>query len=270
VTPYPDPPPGLVVDHDGAVLRLRLDRPDRRNALTDEMVLALADCLDVAGGDEAVRVIVLSGTGEHFSSGFDLARRAGGGEHAPRAGSIQRRMRWQVNRLVPTMLEVQTPIVAVVRGWAIGLGLSLVLAADFAVAADDARLWAPFTSFGFTPDSGSSWLLPRLAGVARAKTMLLLGRRVSGREAADWGLVHAAVPGADLDREAADLVGALGAAPTVAVGLTKLLVHRGLTADLHRHVAEEAFALEVAARSEDFAEHRRARAEGREPRFGGR
>jgi 2-(1,2-epoxy-1,2-dihydrophenyl)acetyl-CoA isomerase len=268
--PYPEPPDGLGVERDGSVLRLRLDRPDRRNALTDDIVLALIDTIDAAGSDEAVRVIELSGTGDHFCSGFDLALRASGGPDKPRAGSIHRRMRWHVNRLIPTMLETQTPIVAAVRGWAIGLGLNMALAADFAIVADDARLWAPFTTFGFTPDSGGSWLLPRLAGVARSKEMLMLGEQVTGRAAAQWGIVHRAVPAEQLEQSTTELVDRLARAPTVAVGLTKLLIQRGLTADLDRHLAEEAWAMEVSSRTDDFAEYHRSRREGRDPDFQGR
>lgn len=267
--PYPEAPDGLVVDHDGPVLRLRLDRPDRRNALTDPIVYALVDTFDAAGSDESVRVIHLTGTGDHFCSGFDLGERAPGPDR-PRVGSIHRRMNGHVNKLIPTMLTTQTPIVCTARGWVIGLGLDLALASDFAVVADDARLWAPFTTFGFTPDSGASWLIPRLAGVARAKDMLMLGTKVAGADAAAWGLVHSAVPAGELDATGEALVQRLATAPTVAVGLTKLLVHRGLTADVDRHLADEAWAMEVSSRSEDFKEYGRAAAEKRDPEFGGR
>jgi 2-(1,2-epoxy-1,2-dihydrophenyl)acetyl-CoA isomerase len=269
VKDYPEPPPGLLVERDDAVLRLRLDRPDRRNAITDAMVYALIDTIEVAGSDEAVRVIALSGTGEHFCSGFDLGQR-GEAEEKPRVGATQRRMRWQVNRLIPTMLETQTPIVASARGWVIGLGLHLVLASDFAVVADDARLRAPFASMGFTPDSGGSWLIPRLAGVAHAKEMLMLGREVSGAQAAEWGMVHRAVAAGDVDMVAGELVDELASAATVAAGLSKLLIHRGLGADLERHLADEALAIELSSRSEDFHEHARARREQRNPKFEGR
>jgi 2-(1,2-epoxy-1,2-dihydrophenyl)acetyl-CoA isomerase len=267
--PYPTVPPGLVVTHDRPVLRIRLDRPDRRNSLTDPIVYALVDTLDAAGSDEAVRVIHLSGTGDHFCSGFDLGERAAGPDR-PRVGSIHRRMHAHVNRLIPAMLTVQTPIVCTARGWVIGLGLDLALAADFTIVADDARLWAPFTTFGFTPDSGASWLLPRLAGVARAKDMLMLGTKVPGADAATWGLVHRSVPVSELDEAGEELVGRLAAAPTVAVGLTKLLIHRGLTADLDRHLADEAWAMEVSSRSDDFKEHGQATREKRDPDFTGR
>jgi 2-(1,2-epoxy-1,2-dihydrophenyl)acetyl-CoA isomerase len=269
VKAYPEPPDGLLVTRDGPALRLTLDRPDRRNAVTDEMVLALIEAVEAAGSDESVRVIVLTGTGEHFCSGFDLGQR-GGARDTPRAGSTQRRMRWQVNRLIPTMLETQTAIVTAARGWAIGLGLHLVLASDFAVVAENARLRAPFATMGFTPDSGGSWLIPRLAGVARAKEMLLLGREVSGAQAAQWGMVHRALPVEEVDAAAGEVAGELASAATVAVGLTKLLIHRGLSVDLERHLADEALAIEVASRSEDFHEHARARRDKRDPKFEGR
>ena len=102
-------------------------------------------------------------------------------------------MNGHVNRLIPAMLSCQTPIVCTARGWVIGLGLDILLASDFAVVADDARLWAPFTTFGFTPDSGATWLIPRLVGVARAREMLMLGEKVSGADAASWNMVHRAV-----------------------------------------------------------------------------
>ena len=267
--PYPEIPPGLVVDHDGAVLRIQLDRPDRRNSLTDPMVYTLVDLLDAAGSDQDVRVIQLSGTGDHFCSGFDLAERSGGPDR-PRVSSIHRRMSGHVNKLIPTMLATQTPIVCTARGWVIGLGLNLVLASDFALVADDARLWAPFTTFGFTPDSGASWLIPRLAGVARARSMLMLGDKVSGADAAEWGLVHVAVSSSELEEEGQKLVRRLAEAPTVAVGLTKLLIRRGLNADLDTHLDHEAWAMEVSSRSEDFREYGRAQAEGRTARFQGR
>jgi 2-(1,2-epoxy-1,2-dihydrophenyl)acetyl-CoA isomerase len=269
VKPYPEMPPGITRDHDGAVLRLRLNRPQRRNSLTDAMVYALTDTMDAAASDESVRVIHLEGEGEHFSSGFDLAERTPGPER-PRVGSVHRRMNGHVNRLIPAILTCQTPIVCSARGWVIGLGLDILLATDFAVVADDARLWAPFTTFAFTPDSAATWLIPRLVGVARAREMLLLGEEVSGADAASWGLIHRAVPSDELDAVSDELVQRLAAAPTVAVGLTKLLLHRALTSDLASHLADEAWAMEVSSRSDDFKEYGLASREKRTPRFTGR
>ena len=269
---YPSVPDGLVVAHDGPVLRLRLDRPDRRNSVTDAIVYALVDIIDAAGSDESVRVIHLTGTGDDFCSGFDLGERAESPstDRKPRVTSIHRRMHAHVNRLIPAMLTVQTPIVCTARGWTIGLGLDLALAADFTIVADDARLWAPFTTFGFTPDSGASWLIPRLVGVARAREMLMLGTKVPGTDAAAWGLVHRAVPDVELDAAGEELIGQLAAGPTVALGLTKLIMHRGLTSDIDRHLADEAWAMELTSRSEDFREYGGAARDRRSPDYEGR
>jgi 2-(1,2-epoxy-1,2-dihydrophenyl)acetyl-CoA isomerase len=266
---YPDPVDGLQVVHGGDVVSITLDRPDRRNALTDDMVQAIIDVVETAGSDDEARVIHLTAAGDHFCSGFDLAGRSKPAQ-PPRTGATQRRMRWQVNELIPAMIETQTPIVASVKGTAIGLGLSLLLAADFAVVADDARLSSPFVGSGFTPDSGSSWLLPRLVGVARAKDMLLLGRQIDGTTAADWGMVHASVPASDVAATSTVLVDQLAKSATVAIGLAKSLVHRSLTAELDRHLADEAMAIELSSRSADFREWSRARREGDEPSFTGR
>jgi 2-(1,2-epoxy-1,2-dihydrophenyl)acetyl-CoA isomerase len=269
VKPYPELPTGLLVEHDGAVLRVRFNRPERRNSLTDPIVYALTDIVDAAASDESVRVIHLEGEGDHFCSGFDLAERTPGPDR-PRVGSVHRRMNGHVNRLIPALLTCQTPIVCTARGWVIGLGLDILLATDFALVAEDARLWAPFTSFAFTPDSGASWLIPRLAGVARAREMLVLGEKISGADAASWGLVHRATAAADLDAQSTELVDRLANAPTVAIGLTKLLLFRGLTSDLSSHLADEAWAMEVASRSEDFKEYGEASKERRDPGFSGR
>jgi 2-(1,2-epoxy-1,2-dihydrophenyl)acetyl-CoA isomerase len=268
VTDYPKID-GLVVEADGAVLRVRLDRPERHNALADETVDALIDAIERAGNDDEIRVIALSATGDDFCSGFDLGTR-GRPEVKPRIGTTQRQLRGGVHRLIPTMLETQTPIVTAATGHIIGLGLNIVLASDFAIVADGARLRAPFTAMGFTPDSGSSWLIPRLVGVARAKELLLLAREISGARAAEWGLVHRAVPIDEVAGEAATLVSELAASATVAIGLAKLLVHRGLTVDLERQLADEALAIELSSRSDDFKEYGRARRDRRDPDFTGR
>lgn len=261
---------GLAVDLDGGVLRLVLDRPERRNALDDAMVAGLIDAFDRAATDEAVRVVHLRGAGDHFCGGFDILTRNTPGGDRPRVGSIQRRLPQQAHRLIPAVLAVQTPVVCEVRGWAAGIGLQLLLAADVAVVSDDARLWEPFTQRGFTPDSAATWLLPRRIGEVRARDMLLLGRTVTGAEAADWGMVHRAVPADALGAAAAEVVDALAGGPTVALGLTKWLLHAAAAADLDTALANEALALELSSRSEDFREGLAAFREKRPPRFSGR
>jgi 2-(1,2-epoxy-1,2-dihydrophenyl)acetyl-CoA isomerase len=261
---------GLQVSLEGAVLRLVLDRPEKRNAIDDGMMAALVETIDLAGRDEQVRAIVLAGEGEHFCGGADIVARNAEGEGRPRVGSVQRRVPSLAHRLIPLMLTVQTPIVCAVRGWAAGIGCQLALAADFTVVAEDATLWEPFLTRGFTPDSGATWLVPRLVGLVRARELLLLGRRLDGREAVEWGLVHAAVPDAEVADTADRLAEELATGPTVALGLTKWLLHAGYDASLEQQLRAEAFGLELSSRSEDFREGLRAFREKRPPRFGGR
>ena len=149
------------------VLTLRLDRPDKRNAISDEMMAALIGAFERAAVDDAVRAVLLEGTGEHFCGGADIvARNAGDRDARPAPGSIQRRLPLQAHRLIPLILTTQKPVVCKVRGWAAGIGFQLALAADVCIAADDARFWEPFGERGFTPDSGATWMLPRRVGDA--------------------------------------------------------------------------------------------------------
>lgn len=265
-----EPVDGLQVARADAVLHLTLDRPDKRNAVDDTMMAGLVDAIDAAGRDEAVRVIVLAGQGEHFCGGADIvARNAPGGER-PRVGSVQRRVRSLAHRLIPLVVQTQTPVVCRVQGWAAGIGFQLAAAADLTVAATDARFWEPFTERGFTPDSGATWLLPRLVGVVRARELLLLGRALDGIEAAEWGLIHRAVPAAGLDDAVAEVVEQLASGPTVALGLTKWLLAAGQSEALEAQLQNEAFALELSSRSEDFREGMTAFVEKRPPEFRGR
>ena len=261
---------GLAVALGDGRLHITLDRPDKRNAINDDMIAAFVAALTVAATDDQVRVIVLEGAGDHFCGGADIVARNRDRDARPRAGSIQRRLPTGAHRLVPLLLEVQVPVVCKVRGWAAGIGFSLALAADFTIAADDAKFWEPFTERGFTPDSGATWLLPRRVGVVRARELLLLGRQLSGTEAAAWGAIHASVPGPQIDAAVDELVTRLASGPTVAVGLAKWLLHAGSEVALDQHLANEAFALELSSRTDDFREGMAAFRERRAPNFEGR
>ncbi|HUN37307.1 MAG TPA: enoyl-CoA hydratase-related protein [Trebonia sp.] len=261
---------GLIISQDGPLLRITLDRPGKRNSLTDDMVAGITAAVHQAGNDDSVRAVLLAGTGEHFCSGFDIVSRNSDQRKRPRAGSIQRRLPGQAHQLIPVLLETQVPIVAAVRGWVAGIGLAFALAADVTVASTTATFWAPFSSRGFTPDSGVSWLLPRRVGEVRARQMLLLGDQVDGATAAHWGMIDRCVPDGELEAEAEAMATRLAGSATVAIGLTKLLLHTSRDATLEQHLRDEAFAMEVSSRSEDFREGLAAFASKRPPRFTGR
>ena len=170
----------MTARRDGAILRLTLDRPARRNSLTHLMIETLVGALTEAAADDSLRAIHL----RRRRRGLLLGRRLGGHQQRHRAAAAHRRSGAHGFRTPPTALielvhTIQLPVVCSVRGWAVGMGCNLALAADFAVAATDAVFWEPFIDRGFSPDSGATWLLPRLVGVARARRMLLLGEKVS-------------------------------------------------------------------------------------------
>ncbi|SEF57367.1 short chain enoyl-CoA hydratase /Enoyl-CoA hydratase [Thermomonospora echinospora] len=263
---------GLRAEVDGAVLRLTLDRPAHRNALDDVSMAGLIGNLEAASTDDALRAVLLCGAGQDFCSGFDIVGRNARtpGDVKPRTGSIQRRLPTQANRLIPLLLELQLPVVCAVRGWAVGIGAQLALAADFTVTAHEAVYWYPFLRRGFTPDSAATWLLPRVVGPVRARRLLMLSRRLSGTEAAEWGIAHLAVDDAEVLKTAAELAAELAAGPTVALGLTKALLNAAPDNDLRRHLADEAYAMELSSRSPDFREGMRSFVERRSPDFGGR
>ncbi len=260
---------GIGVELEGGLLRLTLDRAEKKNALSDAMIEGLIFVLQRANNDDSVRAVLLRAEGKDFCVGADIVARNRETSVRRRAGSIQRRLPGAAHRLIPLITEVQVPIVAAVQGHAAGIGLHLSLACDFTIVADDAVLWEPFVARGFTPDSGATWLLPRLVGVARAREILMLGRRLDGRTAAAWGMVHRSVPSDQLEIEAARLAAELAAGPTVTLGLTKWLVNTGLSKGLEESLAAEGFAMEVSSRSLDFKEGMQAFAERRPPDFGG-
>jgi 2-(1,2-epoxy-1,2-dihydrophenyl)acetyl-CoA isomerase len=259
----------VTAHRDGAILRLTLDRPARRNSLSHSMVDALVGALTRAATDDSLRVIHVRGEGGDFCAAVDwVATNAGG--RRPRTGDLVRRIPHTSHRVIELVHSVALPVVCTVRGWAVGLGCNLALAADFAVAADDAVFCEPFVTRCFSPDSGATWLLPRLVGMARAKRMLLLGEKVSASDAADWGLIHDVVPPSGLDDTTETLLAQLATAATVAVGFAKQAIHYGQHASLPQTMKQELYNLELTCRTTDFKEGLDALRERRTPEFDGR
>src|ERR1700744_277896 len=244
----------LTASRDDGILRLVLDRPSRRNSLNrgmiDEFVAGLTD----AAADDSLRAVHIRGAGDDFCSGADWVATNSDGNHRPRAGHLVRSTPHAAHRVIELVNSIHLPVVCSVRGFAVGLGCNLALAADFTVAAADAVFWEPFAARGFSPDSGATWLLPRLIGLTRAKQMLLLGDKVSATDAAAWGLIHQAVASAEVDRATEELLARLAAGPTVALGLAKQAINYGQQATLSQSMTQELFDLEVSCRTTDFKE----------------
>lgn len=226
----------LRVDDNGGVRTLTIDRVEVRNALTVELRRELPEALLAADADTTVRVIVVTGAGGHFCSGADI-----GG--LDRDWTLSEATDYMTSLAQPTfrvLRGLHTPTVARVDGVAAGAGMFLALGCDVVVAADDARFVASHLNLALVPDWGSLWLLPRLVGLARAKALLLTGRPVPARQAADWGLIAEAVPAADLDATVAGYCQALATAPPFPLGLTRLGLDRSLDTPLESFLAWEA------------------------------
>jgi 2-(1,2-epoxy-1,2-dihydrophenyl)acetyl-CoA isomerase len=258
----------VTTSRDGAVLRVTLDRPSRRNSLNRLMTESLVHALTGAAADDSLRAIHIRGAGDDFCAGADWV--AANNRQRPRAGDLVRRIPHGAHRVIELIGSIQLPVVCSVQGWAVGFGCNLALAADFTVAASDAVFWEPFVDRGFSPDSGSTWLLPRLVGLARARRMLLLGEKVSATDAADWGLIHQSVSRPELDVAAEELVERLACGPTVAIGLAKQALSFGQHATLGQSLTQELFNLELSCRTSDFKEGLEAFQQRRDTDFRGR
>jgi 2-(1,2-epoxy-1,2-dihydrophenyl)acetyl-CoA isomerase len=265
----PAPSGSVGVHRDGSVLRVVLDRPAQRNSLSHPMQDALVGALTAAAVDDSLRVIHIRGAGDNFCAGADWVS-ANAGQPRPRTGDLVRRNPHRAHRVVELLHNIHLPVVCTVRGWAVGLGCNLALAADFTVAAANSVFWEPFVARGFSPDSGSTWLVPRLVGLTRAKEMLLLGEQVGGSQAAEWGLIHRCVDDSDVDAVAEQLVTRLASGPTVAIGLAKQAIHYAQRAGLVDAMAQEASDLELSCRTGDFKEGLAAFTQRRTPEFQGR
>ncbi|MBA3880046.1 MAG: 2-(1,2-epoxy-1,2-dihydrophenyl)acetyl-CoA isomerase [Sphingobium sp.] len=233
----------------GDVLVVTLNRPERLNAAPPQMFEEIGHVLDHLDG---ARAVLITGEGRAFCSGADLAGRDQG-----QASPAERAKNSLTNSYNPTMLKIaqaSVPIVSAVNGAAAGIGCSLALAADFCIAGESGYFLQAFVNIGLVPDGGASWMLARLVGKARATEMMLLGERVYGPRAAEWGLIHKCVPDVVLMEEAMALATRLAAGPTVALGLMRQGLAAALESDYATAMAGEAERQSIAGQTEDARE----------------
>ena len=210
----------IIVNDDRPIVRLRLNRPDRRNAFTYPMIDQLLDALESAANDDNCRVILLSGEGADFSAGDDL--------HGMGQATGQR---WKGRTAGPAVLPQQAliktlrtlpkPVVVSIHGFALGIGLDIALACDIRVCAENAELGDPRVERALYAATGITYQLPRVIGYGRALAMMLLGERISGKEAAQIGLVYRAVPETELSNSVEEIVQKLAKAATNSIVVIK-------------------------------------------------
>lgn len=249
---------------DGNVAWIRLDRPQQRNALDIPTLTALTQHLRQLDADDRVRAILLTGTGQVFCAGADLAEWAA----AEARGELET-YGWTeaAHEFMWTLYNVDTPTIAAINGTAVGAGMDLCLCCDFRVAARSARFKAGYTGMGYSPDAGASWNLPRIIGEEEAKRLLFLDEPYDAEQALSVGLVGRLVD----DDKLADEVGAFAAriasGPTLAFKLTKQLMRGSARHSLAEHLKAEQAAGLMCGHSEDGAEALRAVVEKRQPQF---
>lgn len=255
------------IDAQSGVASIVFDRPDRLNAIDQDMAdgFAAAVAQVTARGD--VRCVVLRGAGRAFMAGGDVACLAG---PPSEAATVVAALLDAINPALVALRDVEASILAGVQGVAAGGGLSIALSADIVLAAEDARFVMAYDRLGAAPDCGGSWFLPRKAGTGRAAEMMMLSRELTAREAMAWGLVNEIAPADGFDTAIDALAARLAAGPCRAHAAYRRLSDSAFGRPLADHLAAERAAFLEITRSRDFAEGTAAFLEKRAPRFSGR
>jgi 2-(1,2-epoxy-1,2-dihydrophenyl)acetyl-CoA isomerase len=258
----------LLVENQGFVRTLRLNRPDVLNSFNNDLLAALGKAVREAERDKSVRCVVITGAGRGFSAGQDLA------DVADRYKSdapieLGSHLRDRYHATINKISTMEKPVIAAVNGAAAGAGCSLALACDIRIAAESASFIEAFIHVGLVPDTGSSYFLPRLVGASRALEMAITGRKVKADEALQIGLVNKVVPDADLGPESMKLAQHLASLPPRAIGLTKRAMNRAWTVDLDDQLEYEAMLQTTAGQTRDHREGVAAFLEKRKPDFTG-
>ena len=241
-----DPTAPLLLERQGAIATLRLNRPDALNAINVPMAQAFLAAVQNIAADPSVRAVVITGNGKGFMAGGDLATLRAD----PVQGAID--ILTPFNAALPLLAQMNAPVIAQVHGVAAGAGLSLLLMADYVLMAEGTRLNLAYINLGTSCDVGASWALPRLVGGRKALELALMGEALTAEEALRLGLVNRVVPAAELQAATTALAERLAAGPTLAYGAMKRLMRESLDRTLPEQLAAEAQAFVQCAGTQDF------------------
>ena len=250
------------------VATIALNRPDKLNSFNEQMHAELRDALADAHDDAQVRCVLLTGRGRGFCAGQDLGDRAVGADGAPPDLGATLDRNW--NPLIRALRTLPKPVVCAVNGVAAGAGASIALACDIVIAARGAKFVQAFCKIGLLPDSGGTWILPRLVGPARAAGLALLGDAVTAEQAAEWGLIWKCVDDAQLAAETEALARHLATQPTKGLAYIKRAMLASSTNTLDAQLALERDLQRELGRSDDYREGVAAFLAKRTPAFTGR
>lgn len=261
-----DSTPVVLYDAADGVATITLNRPERRNAINDDLLAGLTDAFSRARDDETVRAVVLTGAGKGFCAGADLSVFGS-------LVSAEAVYDYIISRYQPLMLLITSlpkPVIGAVNGAAAGAGASLALACDLRVMADDAVLMQAFSNIGLVPDAGGTWFFARLIGYSRAYELAIEGAPITAARCLEWGLTNRVVPAAELQEAAHGWALQLAARPTLALGLTKQALAQALVSDLASAIEYEARLQQQTIVSADHHEGVSAFLEKRKPVFRGK
>lgn len=256
----------ILYTQENAVATITLNRPQALNAFTDDMIREVTEAVKRAERDPAVRCLVLTGAGRGFSSGQDVADMTAKGD----AIAIGDHLRAGYHRLVKAITKTEKPVIGAVNGAAAGAGCGIALACDYRIASEKAFFMLAFTKIGLIPDSGVNWFLPRLVGYGRAYQMALTAERVPAQTALNWGMVNQVAPEDQFAEVVRQTAAQFAQGASLAYGLTKRAMLRGLEQSLDAALEYEAELQDIAGRSADAKEGMRAFLDKRTAQFSGK
>lgn len=263
--------PEILLEMDGHVAVVTLNRPERLNAISVKMLAQFSEVLVECDHDTNVRVVLITGAGRGFCAGLDLKEAAQGKGIGAGGGAAAATSKFDLRNAPPTVLHnLDKPTICALNGGAAGYGMDLALGCDIRIASDQSKLSAAFTKRGVVPESGGTWLLPRILGWAKAAEVAFAGRTLSADECLELGLVNQVVPHEQLEKEARALAHEIAGNAPLAVQATKRMMRMAMDETFEANVHHVYLQLLPLFRSDDFKEGVSSFLEKRKPEFKGR